>query len=398
MRIVSIFDKFQKLAETSKAMKENHSDFFNIVMGDIISATEAVINGQQMILAGTNNYLGLTFNKQCIEASCLAVEQEGTGTTGSRMANGTFAGHIALEQELSDFFGKKETLIFSTGYVANLAILSTIVGPGEVILLDADCHASIYDGCKLGGAEVIRFRHNDVIDLEKRLRRLSKRSTNVLVVVEGIYSMMGDRAPLSEIVSLKNKYGAYLMVDEAHSMGVLGQNGRGLAEETNVEDSVDFIIGTFSKSLGAIGGFCTSNHLELDLIRYSGRPYVFTASSAPSAIASTRTALQTIRSQPELRQQLWNNVHTLYQRLKELGLAVSPDPSPVIAIRYTDINEAAAVWNGLLERSIYVNLVLPPATPDGGILLRCSLSAAHSIEQIEKIGDAFTAITSRQSC
>jgi 8-amino-7-oxononanoate synthase len=394
---MSVFDKFQKLAEARRAIEENHCNFFNIVMEDIHSATEAVINGRPMLLAGTNNYLGLTFNEQCIQASCRAVKKEGTGTTGSRMANGTFAGHLALEQELSDFFGKNKTIVFSTGYVANLAILSTIVGSGEVILLDADCHASIYDGCRLGGAEVIRFRHNDAADLEKRLKRLEKRDTNVLIVVEGIYSMMGDRAPLSNIVALKNKYGAYLVVDEAHSLGVLGKTGRGLAEEANVEDSVDFIIGTFSKSLGAIGGFCTSNHPELDLIRYSSRPYIFTASSASSAIASTRTALRILHSQPELRHRLWDNANHLYQRLKSLGCSVGPEPSPIIAISYNDMDEAVAVWNGLLERSIYVNMVLPPATPDGGVLLRCSLSAAHSKEQVERIGEAFASLTGSQS-
>ncbi|MEA3548727.1 MAG: pyridoxal phosphate-dependent aminotransferase family protein, partial [Thermodesulfobacteriota bacterium] len=254
---MAIFDKFKPLVEIRQAMEENCSDFFNIVMEDISSTTEAVVNGRKVILAGTNNYLGLTFNEECIRASCLAVEKEGTGTTGSRMANGTFSGHVALESELSCFFDRSHTIVFSTGYVANLAILSTLVGPGEVILLDADCHASIYDGCRLGGAEVIRFRHNDIGDLEKRLRRLEKRNTNVLIVVEGLYSMMGDRAPLADIVSLKNKYKAYLVVDEAHSLGVLGKNGRGLAEEDGVEESVDFVIGTFSKSLGAIGGFCS---------------------------------------------------------------------------------------------------------------------------------------------
>ena len=293
---MSIFDKFQQLAAVRHKIEEHHSSFFNIVMDEILSATEAMVRGRRVLLAGTNNYLGLTFHKDCIEASCRAVEKEGTGTTGSRMANGTFGGHVALEDELSDFFNRKKTIVFSTGYVANLAMLSSLVGPGEVILLDGDCHASIYDGCRLGGAEVIRFRHNNPADLEKRLQRLEKRNTTVLIVVEGIYSMMGDRAPLADIVALKNKYGAYLVVDEAHSLGVLGKNGRGLAEECNVEDSVDFVVGTFSKSLGAIGGFCSSNHSELDLIRYASRPYVFTASSVSSAIASTRAALQVLRT------------------------------------------------------------------------------------------------------
>jgi 8-amino-7-oxononanoate synthase len=393
---VSLFDKFQKFAEARRAMEENHSDFFNIVMEDIVSATEAVVKGRPMLLVGTNNYLGLTFHPQCIEASCRAAQQEGTGTTGSRMANGTFGGHIGLEKELSDFLGRKKTIVFSTGYVANLAMLSTLVGSKEVILLDADCHASIYDACRLGTAEVVRFRHNDTADLEKRLKRLETRNTNVLIVVEGIYSMLGDRAPLAEIVSLKDKYGAYLVVDEAHSFGVLGKTGRGLAEEADVEDAVDFVIGTFSKSLGSIGGFCSSNHPELDLIRLSSRPYIFTASPSPATIASTRAALEVIRTHPELRDRLWNNAHTLYNRLKKLGYSVGPEPSPVIAIRFDEIDGAVAIWNGLLERGIYVNMVLPPATPHGGVLLRCSLSAAHSEQQIEQIGDAFASLCNKQ--
>jgi 8-amino-7-oxononanoate synthase len=389
---MGIFDKFQQLAEAREAMEENCSEFFNIVMEDVVSSTEAVINGRTMLLAGSNNYLGMTFNAECIQAACQAVQREGTGTTGSRMANGTFSGHVALEQELSDFFNRLNTIVFSTGYIANLAMLSTVVGSGEVILLDADCHASIYDGCRLGEAEVIRFRHNDANDLEKRLRRLTKRNTNVLVVVEGLYSMLGDRAPLADIANLKNKYGAYLLVDEAHSLGVLGPNGRGLAEEMGVEDSVDFVVGTFSKSLGAIGGFCTSNHPELNLVRYASRSYVFTASSSPSIIASTRTALRIMRTQPELRHRLWDNANLLYQRLKDFDFRVGPEASPIIAVRYDNPAEAFAIWNGLLERGVYVNMVLPPATPDGRALLRCSLSAAHTREQVGKIGDAFAAL------
>jgi 8-amino-7-oxononanoate synthase len=389
---MGIFDKFQQLAEAREAIEKNCGNFFNIVMEDVISGTEAIVNGRTVLLAGSNNYLGMTFNAECIRAACRAVQKEGTGTTGSRMANGTFSGHVALEQELSNFFNRLNTIVFSTGYIANLAMLSTVMGSGEVILLDADCHASIYDGCRLGDAEVVRFRHNDANDLEKRLRRLTKRNTNVLIVVEGLYSMLGDRAPLADIATLKNKYGAYLMVDEAHSLGVLGQNGRGLAEETGVENSVDFVVGTFSKSLGAIGGFCTSNHPELNLVRYASRSYVFTASSSPSIIASTRTALRIMRSQPELRRRLWDNANLLYQRLKDFDFCVGPEASPIIAVRYKKAEEALAVWNGLLERGVYVNMVLPPATPDGGAMLRCSLSAAHTREQVDKIGDAFSAL------
>jgi 8-amino-7-oxononanoate synthase len=390
--IMSIFDKFQQLAATRQELEKSCDTFFNVVMTDIISGTEAIVNGRPTILAGSNNYLGLSFDSDCIDAACDAVRKEGTGTTGSRMANGTFAGHLALERELAEYFDRQSAIVFSTGYVANLAMLSTLVGSGEVILLDADCHASIYDGCRMGGAEVIRFRHNDADDLAKRLRRLEKRNTNVLVVAEGLYSMMGDRAPLADIVAVKREYGAYLMLDEAHSLGVLGKTGRGLAQETDVEDGVDFVVGTFSKSLGAIGGFCVSNHPELDLVRYASRPYVFTASSSPSIIASTRTALKILRTRPDLRHRLWENANMLYKKLQDLDFLLGPEPSPIIAARQSNKEEAFAIWSGLLERGVYVNLVLPPATPDGGSLLRCSVSAGHTPEQMEKICKAFSEI------
>ena len=282
--------------------------------------------------------------------------------------------------------------MFSTGYVANLAMLSTLMGSGEVILLDADCHASIYDGCRMGNAEIHRFRHNDVQNLEKRLQRLEKRNTNVLIVVEGLYSMLGDRAPLADIAAVKEKYGAYLLVDEAHSLGVLGTNGRGLAEEAGVESSVDFVVGTFSKSLGAIGGFCTSNHPELNLVRYASRPYIFTASSSPSVIASTRKALEIIQNRPELRQRLWENAERLYTTLQELDFETGPELSPIVTVRLEDKTEAFALWSGLLEQGVYVNLVFPPATPDGNYLLRSSVSAGHTPEQITHICKAFTAV------
>ncbi|MGD8776654.1 MAG: aminotransferase class I/II-fold pyridoxal phosphate-dependent enzyme [Syntrophobacterales bacterium] len=389
---MAIFDKFQHLVAARQELAESGVESVNVVMEQVISSTEAIVNGRRTILAGTNNYLGLTFDPDCIEASCKAVREQGTGTTGSRMANGTFSGHVALEQELADFFGCSNAIVFSTGYVANLGMLAALAGPGDVILLDADCHASIYDGTRLGGAEVIRFRHNNATDLEKRLRRLGERAENALILVEGIYSMLGDCAPLAEIAAVKNEYGAYILVDEAHSVGVLGEKGRGLAEEAGVEDSVDFIVGTFSKSLGAIGGYCVSNHPELELIRYAARPYIFTASPSPSTIASTRAALAIMRARPELRSRLWNNAHHLYDRLQEMGFVLGPEPSPIVAVRVPEKKQALSLWTGLLERGVYVNLVLPPATPDGGALLRCSMSAGHTTEQVEQICEAFSSL------
>jgi 8-amino-7-oxononanoate synthase len=241
----------------------------------------------------------------------------------------------------------------------------------------------------LSGAEIIRFRHNDAADLEKRLRRLGERSRSTLIIAEGIYSMLGDRAPLADIVKVKDAYNSMLLLDEAHSLGVLGETGQGLVEETGLLDRVDFITGTFSKSLGGIGGYCVSNHPQLDQLRYVSRPYIFTASPTPATIASTRAALRLLREGVELRRQLWKNVHQLYSQLKELGYRLGPEPSPVIATILETPQQALALWKGLLEHGIYVNLVLPPATPEGNSLVRCSVSAVHTSEQMNHVGKTF---------
>ena len=389
---MSLFDKFQQVADVRQEILEHGVNPFTFVVEDVISATEAFVNGRKTILAGTNNYLGLTFAPECIEAAREALERGGTGTTGSRMANGSFKGHLDLEQEIAEFYGCSSAIVFSTGYQANLGILSTLAGPGDVILIDSDSHASIYDGCRLSGAEIVRFRHNDVNDLEKRLRRLGERSTNTLIVVEGIYSMLGDRAPLAQIVELKRKYGAYLVVDEAHSLGVLGQRGRGLTEEADVEKDVDCIVGTFSKSLGSTGGFCVSNRKELELIRYVSRPYVFTASPCPSVVASTRAAIKILKTNSDLRKQLWTNASMLYNSLQEMGFTLGPELSPVVATILQSREQALEMWKELLQAGVYVNLMIPPATPNGMSLLRCSVSAAHSPEQINHICQAFSTI------
>jgi len=319
---MGFFKKLSTIAHARKELAKLGIDPFNVEIEEILSPATARIAGREVLLAGTNNYLGLTFDPRCIEAACKATRTEGTGTTGSRMANGTFAGHRALEQELAAFYGCSTAIVFSTGFVANLGMISTLTVPGDTILIDGDSHASIYDGCRMSGANIIRFRHNNAADLDKRLCRLGDQSKKALVIIEGIYSMLGDRAPLADIVALKKKYGFWLMVDEAHSLGVLGQKGRGLVEEVDCLDDVDFIVGTFSKSLGAIGGFCVSNHPELDLVRYASRSYVFTASPSPATIASVRQALQLLASGDELRERLWRNAHHLYDGLVHLRFQV----------------------------------------------------------------------------
>ena len=389
---MSLFDKFLPIVKIRSELQELGVMPFGAVTEKILSATEAIVNGHKVILAGTNNYLGLTFDPECIAAAKRAVEEQGTGTTGSRMANGTFTEHVKLEQELAAYFDRKYSIVFSTGYAATMGMGSTLAGPGDVIVLDADSHASIYDGVRLGGADIIRFRHNDAADLAKRLRRLGERVENTLIIVEGIYSMLGDQAPLADIAAVKRKYGGTLLVDEAHSLGMLGEHGRGVAEAAGVEDDVDFVVGTFSKSLGATGGYCVSNHPELEAIRFAIRSYIFTASPSPSVIASTRVALRLMQERPQLRTRLWENAHRLYDGLKQLGFAVSPEVSPVVAVTIRERDRAITWWNELMQRGAYVNLVMPPASPTTDSLLRCSVSAAHSHEQIDRIIDAFASL------
>ncbi|PTR05149.1 serine palmitoyltransferase [Nitrosospira sp. Nsp5] len=386
---MGLLDKLDAVAAARKALLPEGVDVFGIPIGQIYSATEAKIGDRRILFLGTNNYLGLTFAPECLRAAHEALESEGTGTTGSRMASGSYGGHRALEREFADFYNCLSCIVFTTGYQANLATISGLAGAGDVVLIDGDSHASIYDGCRLSGAEIIRFRHNDITDLDKRLRRLGERSRSTLIIVEGIYSMLGDRAPLADIVKLKDAYQSTLLLDEAHSLGVLGRTGQGLVEETGLIGGVDFITGTFSKSLGGIGGYCVSNHPQLDQLRYVSRPYIFTASPSPATIASTRAALKLLHDGTGLREQLWKNARQLYSRLQELGYQLGPEPSPIIATILDTPQQALALWNGLLEHGIYVNLMLPPAAPDGKSLVRCSVSAAHTSDQMDYAGQAF---------
>ncbi len=384
-----LFDKFQEMADFQAELADRHVKPFGAVTEEILSATEGVVQGKQVILAGTNNYLGLSYDQRCIAAAQTALTKWGTGTTGSRLANGSFAEHQALEAEMADFYGVGHAICFSTGYAATMGMTATLAGPGDVILLDADSHSSIYSGVKLSGAEIIRFKHSDPDDLAKRLRRLGDRTGNTLIIAEGIYSMLGDVAPLQDIAAVKREYGGYLMIDEAHSMGVMGTTGRGAAQAAGIEDDVDFFAGTFSKSLGGIGGFCTSRHAELETIRFCIRAYIFTASSTPSVVASTREALRIVRAEPGLREKLWDNANRLYDGLTGLGLSLGPAVSPVVAVQLADRGQAIDCWQALLDAGVYVNMVVPPATPSTNFLLRNSVSAAHSQAQIDQIIGAY---------
>ncbi|MBP9174905.1 MAG: aminotransferase class I/II-fold pyridoxal phosphate-dependent enzyme [Rhizobiales bacterium] len=384
--MIDLLDKHKGIAERHARMMAMGVNAVGLTNDRILSPTRAMINGRETILAGTNNYMGITFDADCVKAGQDAMAEFGTGTTGSRIANGSYALHKELEAELAKFLKRKHCIVFTTGYQANLGMMSGLAGPKDTIYLDADSHSSIYDGCTLSGAKLVRFRHNDATDLDKRLTRSEGEEGGRLVVVEGIYSMLGDRAPLADFVEVKKKHGFQLLADEAHSFGVLGPHGRGLADEAGVEDDIDFIVGTFSKSVGAIGGFGAGNHPLFETLRYAMRPYMFTASSSPASIATSLAAIKKLAAEPERRDRLRANSARLFAGFKGLGLDMGCDMvSPVIAVKCADEVSTIAMWNALLEAGVYVNIALPPGTPNKLCLLRCSVSAAHSFDDIDKI-------------
>jgi 8-amino-7-oxononanoate synthase len=386
-----LFSKFDALiAERQALLDTGVRDPFGLVMEEVLSPTRAIIRGRETILLGTYNYMGMTFDPDVVAAGKKALDEYGSGTTGSRVLNGTYQGHRECEEALKDFYGTRFAMVFSTGYQANLGLMSTIAGKEDYIILDADSHASIYDGCFLGDAQIVRFRHNSVEDLDKRLKRLPPEAGK-LVVLEGVYSMLGDIAPLKEMVEVARRHGAMIVVDEAHGMGFFGENGRGVFEEAGVEDQVDFVVGTFSKSVGTVGGFVVSNHPKFEVLRLVCRPYVFTASLPPSVVATAATSIRKLMHAAEKRAHLWKNSRRLHKGLRELGfnLATPDAQSAIIAVLLPDQQTTVLMWQALLEAGLYVNMARPPATPTGTFLLRCSLCAEHSDEEVGQILEMF---------
>jgi 8-amino-7-oxononanoate synthase len=382
-----LFSKFDPLiAERQALLDTGVRDPFAIVMDQVTSPTEAIIQGRRTILLGTYNYMGMTFDPDVVAAGKKALDEFGAGTTGSRVLNGTYQGHKECEEALKEFYGTEHAMVFSTGYQANLGMISTLAGKGEYVILDADSHASIYDGCWLGNADIVRFRHNSVEDLDKRLGRLPP-EPGKLVVLEGVYSMFGDVAPLPEMVEVAKKHGAMILCDEAHGMGFFGDHGRGVFEEMGCSDDIDFVVGTFSKSVGTVGGFCVSNHPKFEVMRLVCRPYVFTASLPPSVVATAAASIRKLMHAQDKRAHLWKNSRRLHQGLRDLGftLGTPTAQSAIIAVMLPDQNLTVRMWQALLELGLYVNMARPPATPAGTYLLRCSLCAEHSDEQVGQI-------------
>ncbi|WOE75710.1 serine palmitoyltransferase [Alterisphingorhabdus coralli] len=385
--MTDLLSKFDPLIQEREALLSTGvADPYAVVMEEVKSPTVAICNGRETILLGTYNYMGMTFDDDVLHAGKQALDDFGSGTTGSRVLNGTYQTHKECEDALKEFYAMDHAMVFSTGYQANLGMISALAGKGDYVIIDIDSHASIYDGCSMGNAEIVAFRHNDVEALEKRLRRLPEEAGK-LVVLEGVYSMLGDVAPLKEMIALCKQYGAMTLIDEAHSMGFIGENGRGVAEAAGVIDDVDFILGTFSKSVGTVGGFCVSNHPKFEIMRLVCRPYIFTASLPPSVVATAATSIRKLMHAGNKRAHLWENSKRLHQGLRDMGyrLGTPEAQSGIIAVMVEDMLEGARLWQALLENGLYVNLARPPATPLGMTLLRCSLCAEHTSEQVTQI-------------
>ena len=382
-----LFDKFAEIIGVrEQLLASGVEDPFSLVMEKVLSPTRAICNGRDTILLGAYNYMGMTFDPDVVAAGQQALADFGSGTTGSRVLNGTYQGHKECEDALREFYAMDHAMVFSTGYQANLGIISTIAGKGDYVVLDIDSHASIWDGCAMGNAEIVPFKHNDIEAMEKRLKRIPA-GAGKLVVLEGVYSMLGDVAPLAEMVKVAKENGAMVLVDEAHSMGFIGEHGRGVCEQAGCIDDVDFIIGTFSKSVGTVGGFCVSNHPKFEIMRLVCRPYVFTASLPPSVVATAATSIRKLMHGSNKRAHLWENSKRLHGGLTELGFELGTDEpqSAIVAVIMPDLQRGAAMWEALLKEGLYVNLARPPATPANMTLLRCSLCAEHTAEEVETI-------------
>ncbi|MDE6583262.1 MAG: aminotransferase class I/II-fold pyridoxal phosphate-dependent enzyme [Clostridia bacterium] len=345
--------------------------------------TQVVMEGHDTIMIGSNNYLGLTSHKRVIDAGVKALQKYGSGNSGSRFLNGTLDIHKQLEEELAKFLHKEAVMTFSTGFQSNLGIISAIAGMHDVILCDRENHASIYDGCRLSYGEMIRYKHSDMNDLEKKLAQIPSEK-GILIVTDGVFSMSGEICKLPEIVKLAKKYGARVMVDDAHGLGVLGEHGRGTAEYFNLEDEVDIYMGTFSKSLASLGGYMAASRDVVDYVMHTSRPYIFSASIAPSSVACAIESLKILEEEPQRVKALLDISQYMREGLKKLGVKIIDSITPIIPIYVYDDEKAFVACKMLLERGVYVNPVVSPATPKGMALLRTSYTATHTKAQMDK--------------
>ncbi|MCD7767591.1 MAG: pyridoxal phosphate-dependent aminotransferase family protein [Oscillospiraceae bacterium] len=339
--------------------------------------TEVIMEGQRRIMLGSNNYLGLTVNEEIIAAGVEAMQRYGTGCSGSRLLNGTLVLHQVFEREMADFLGKEDVVTFPSGFQSNLGAIAALVGRDDYVVCDRENHASIYDGCKLSYGKLLRYRHGDMADLERRLQSVPAEA-GCLVVTDGVFSMGGDIANLPEICRLAKQYGARVMVDDAHGFGVLGEGGRGTASHFGLSGQVDLCMGTFSKSLASLGGYVAGDAKVIDFIRCTSRPYIFAAAIPPASIAAATAALRYLRAHPELPEHLAQNAQYMRSALKAQNIAIIDAKTPIIPIYTYDPIKTLQIQKEIYERGVYVNATLPPACAPGECLLRCSLMATHT--------------------
>lgn len=404
---IDVFEKartHERLAQLRAAREADVLPYFRLLEGPARPVVE--MEGAERIMLGSNNYLGLTGDERVVQGARDALARYGTGLTGSRLLNGTIPLHLELEHEIAEWMGAEDALVFTTGHQANLGVIGTILAPRDTVIADSGDHASILDGCLLSRAKLRPFRHNRVEKLERALQRAANDGGGVLVVVDGVFSMEGDIAPLTRICSLCERYGARLLVDEAHAAGVLGRRGAGTAELLGLEDRVDLRVGTFSKSLAACGGFVAGPADVIDFLRIQSRAYLFTASGVPAAVGATLAALRVLRGPdgPPLLERLLNNARLLRDGLERLGFAVVPSQSidvpgaqldapgvvdgtivtPIVPVLVGDDWKAVLLWKALYDAGVFVNTALHPAVPPGGALLRTSVMATHDESTIEE--------------
>ncbi len=382
IQVMSIFDKcIQYYPIVERAKRTGFYPYFRAI--DSEPDRRVIIKGKELLMFGSNNYLGLTTHPKLKKAAIDAIQKYGTGCTGSRFLNGTLDLHEELEAKLTDFFGKEDCIVFSTGFQTNLGTVSAIARKGDVLVTDKLDHASIVDGCRLSFGAVKRYPHNSMKDLNKVLNGI-KKDAGKLIVVDGIFSMEGDIVDLPGIVKLAKEYGAQVMVDDAHAVGVLGERGAGTAEHFGLEDSVDLVMGTFSKSFASIGGFVVGEKKVITFIRHQARALIFSASIPPPAAATVLAALEIIKQEPERRKKLWHNTNKMLKGLKEIGYDIGSSETPIIPLMIGDDTKTINFWHELYENGIFANPIIPPAVPPGRSLIRTSYMATHTDEDLDE--------------
>lgn len=377
--MADLFAKVSSMTRTREAEAVGCYPYFIPLESE--AGPEVVIGGRRLVMLGSNNYLGLTQHPEVKEAAIRAIEQYGSGCTGSRLMNGTLDLHVELERRLARFVDKQAALCFATGFQTNLGAIAALVGRRDTVVLDRSVHASIIDGCRLALGEVARFKHNDMADLERVLQGIDPKR-GILVVVDGTYSMEGDVANVPELVRLKKKYNARLMIDEAHSVGVFGEGGRGIAEHFGLLHEVDVYTATFSKSFASIGGFVAADADVIYWIRHMARAMLFSAALPPASVAAAMASLEIIENEPERRVQLWNNTNFLLDGLKELGFTTGKSESPVIPLIVGEEMRLAYFWRGLYDGGVFTNAAVSPAVEPDRALIRLSLMATHTIDHL----------------